>query len=69
MNETASEATERRTLTNRSAGNWLEWCEGGAYSVLAPIVASAMFSKEPPTSALLATLAVFSVGFLMRPLP
>ncbi len=36
--------------------------------MFAPFIAAAMFSNSDPVSALLSTLAVFAVGFLMRPL-
>jgi MHS family alpha-ketoglutarate permease-like MFS transporter len=49
-------------------GNVLEWYEWSAYAVFAPFIAAAMFSQSDPVSALLSTLAVFAVGFLMRPL-
>lgn len=49
-------------------GNVLEWYEWSAYAVFAPFIAAAMFDSKDPVSALLSTLAVFAVGFLMRPL-
>ena len=38
------------------------------YGTLAPVFASQFFAKGDPTAALLATLAVFAVGFVMRPI-
>ena len=38
------------------------------YGTLAPIFASQFFAKGDPTAALLSTLAVFAVGFVMRPI-
>jgi MHS family alpha-ketoglutarate permease-like MFS transporter len=49
-------------------GNVLEWYEWSAYAVFAPFIAAAMFDSKDSVSALLSTLAVFAVGFLMRPL-
>ena len=49
-------------------GNVLEWYEWSAYAVFAPFIAGVMFDQSDPLSALLATLGVFAVGFLMRPL-
>ncbi|WSE19766.1 MFS transporter [Streptomyces sp. NBC_01280] len=49
-------------------GNVLEWYEWSAYAVFAPFIATAMFQSSDGVSALLSTLAVFAVGFLIRPL-
>jgi MFS transporter, MHS family, alpha-ketoglutarate permease len=46
----------------------LEWYEWSSYAVFAPFIAAAMFNQSDPASALLSTLAVFAVGFLVRPL-
>nr|WP_206025581.1 MFS transporter [Rhodococcus sp. 14C212] len=51
-----------------AVGNVLEWYEWSAYAVFAPFIAAVMFNNSDPISALLSTLAVFAVGFLMRPL-
>lgn len=61
-------ASRRRSLVASTVGNVLEWYEWSAYAVFAPFIAAAMFDPGDPVSALLATLAVFAVGFLMRPL-
>ncbi|MGE2835809.1 MFS transporter [Mycobacterium sp. SMC-4] len=61
-------ASRRKSLIASSVGNVLEWYEWSAYAVFAPFIAAAMFSQDNPVSALLSTLAVFAVGFLMRPL-
>ncbi|TQC38996.1 MFS transporter [Rhodococcus sp. WS4] len=61
-------ASRKKSLLASSVGNVLEWYEWSAYAVFAPFIAAAMFSKSDPVSALLSTLAVFAVGFLMRPL-
>ncbi|MCK0177464.1 MFS transporter [Mycolicibacterium sp. F2034L] len=65
---TPTMASRKKSLVASSVGNVLEWYEWSAYAVFAPFIAAAMFSKEDPVSALLSTLAVFAVGFLMRPL-
>ncbi|MGE2728989.1 MFS transporter [Mycolicibacterium vaccae] len=65
---TPTMASRRKSLIASSVGNVLEWYEWSAYAVFAPFIAAAMFSQENPVSALLSTLAVFAVGFLMRPL-
>ena len=57
-----------RSLAASTTGQLFEWYEWTAYAVFAPYIAAAMFNNDNPVSALLATLAVFAVGFLMRPL-
>ena len=57
-----------RSLAASTTGQLFEWYEWTAYAVFAPFIAAAMFNNENPVSALLATLAVFAVGFLVRPL-
>ncbi|MBO0678755.1 MFS transporter [Mycolicibacterium sp. S2-37] len=61
-------SSRKKSLIASSVGNVLEWYEWSAYAVFAPFIAAAMFSQSDPVSALLSTLAVFAVGFLMRPL-
>ncbi|PBC49402.1 MFS transporter [Rhodococcus sp. ACPA1] len=61
-------ASRKKSLLASSVGNVLEWYEWSAYAVFAPFIAAAMFSNSDPVSALMSTLAVFAVGFLMRPL-
>lgn len=60
--------SKRRSMFASTIGNVLEWYEWSAYAVFAPFIAAAMFDSKDPVSALLSTLAVFAVGFLMRPL-
>ena len=60
--------SKRRSMFASTVGNVLEWYEWSAYAVFAPFIAAAMFDSKDPVSALLSTLAVFAVGFLMRPL-
>lgn len=57
-----------RSLAASTTGQLFEWYEWTAYAVFATYIAAAMFNNENPVSALLATFAVFAVGFLMRPL-
>ncbi|AOT05501.1 MFS transporter [Arthrobacter sp. U41] len=62
------QGSKRRSMLASTVGNVLEWYEWSAYAVFAPFIAAAMFDSKDPVSALLSTLAVFAVGFLMRPL-
>lgn len=57
-----------RSMWASTIGNVLEWYEWSAYAVFAPFIAAVMFDPADPVSALLSTLGVFAVGFLMRPL-
>ncbi|MFD7407799.1 MFS transporter [Streptomyces sp. NPDC059866] len=59
---------KRKSLIASTVGNVLEWYEWSAYAVFTPFIAAAMFNSDDSVSALLSTLAVFAVGFLMRPL-
>jgi MFS transporter, MHS family, alpha-ketoglutarate permease len=56
-----------RTLIGTGIGNAVEWYDWAIYATFAPFIASALFSKEDPTSAILSTLAIFAVGFVARP--
>lgn len=58
----------RRSLLATGVGNLLEWFDWAVYAVFSTYISAALFSKEDPVSALLGTLAVFAVGFVMRPL-
>ncbi|WP_213572888.1 MFS transporter [Rhodococcus sp. USK13] len=57
----------RKALIAGSVGNTVEWIDWALYSALAPVFASQFFPPASPAASLLATLAVFAVGFLMRP--
>jgi MHS family alpha-ketoglutarate permease-like MFS transporter len=60
--------TQRRALLAGSIGNAVEWVDWAVYSAFAPIFAGQFFPSGDPTVALLSTLAVFAVGFIMRPI-
>ncbi|QCQ94015.1 MFS transporter [Rhodococcus sp. SGAir0479] len=60
--------SKKKSLVASAVGNVLEWYEWSAYAVFAPFIAAVVFDSSNPVSALLSTLAVFAVGFLMRPL-
>lgn len=57
-----------RILLGTGVGNAIEWYDWNVYIVFAPFFAAQFFNSEDPVSALLATLAIFAVGFVMRPL-
>lgn len=64
----AARKQNRKNLFASTIGQLLEWYEWSSYAVFAPFIAAMMFNQQDPASALLSTLAVFAVGFLMRPL-
>ncbi|MRC15105.1 MFS transporter [Bacillus thuringiensis] len=51
-----------------SVGNLIEWYDWYVYSAFAVYFSAEFFPKGDPTSQLLNTAAIFSVGFLMRPI-
>jgi MFS transporter, MHS family, alpha-ketoglutarate permease len=57
----------RKVIVGAGAGNALEWYDWSAYAVFAPFFAAQFFNANDPVAALLGTLAVFAVGFFMRP--
>lgn len=48
--------------------NALEWYDFAIYGILATYIAHAFFPQDAPHTALLATLAVFGVSFVLRPI-
>lgn len=58
----------RAGMRASSIGNALEWFDWTVYAIFAPYLAKALFNPADDLSALLATLAVFAVGFIARPL-
>jgi MHS family alpha-ketoglutarate permease-like MFS transporter len=59
---------QRKAIVAGAIGNTVEWVDWAVYAILAPIFASQFFPGDDPTVALLSTLAVFAVGFVMRPI-
>jgi MHS family alpha-ketoglutarate permease-like MFS transporter len=68
LSETRLSGKQRKAIVAGSIGNAVEWVDWAVYGTLAPIFASQFFAKGDPTAALLSTLAVFAVGFVMRPI-
>ncbi|HKS62734.1 MAG TPA: MFS transporter [Xanthobacteraceae bacterium] len=65
-----SDQTSRRQKALSAAvfGNMLEWYDFAVYSYVATILARNFFPPGDEVAALLATFAVFGVGFVIRPL-
>ncbi|ALL79556.1 major facilitator transporter (plasmid) [Pseudonocardia sp. EC080610-09] len=57
-----------RTLLGAGVGNTLEWYDWSVYAIFATFFAQQFFVDDGATGALLSTLAVFAVGFIMRPI-
>lgn len=57
----------RRTIIGTGIGNAVEWYDWAIYATFTPFIASQLFSKSDPASAVLSTLAIFAVGFVARP--
>src|SRR6266849_2664933 len=58
----------RRVVIAASVGNIIEWYDFYIFGSLASILAVKFFDKSHPVAAFLSTVAIFSVGFLIRPL-
>ncbi|MEH2513763.1 MHS family alpha-ketoglutarate permease-like MFS transporter [Nitrobacteraceae bacterium AZCC 1564] len=58
----------RSVIFGAGIGNVLEWYDFASYAIFAPFFASQFFNPTDKTAALLSTLAIFAVGFLLRPL-
>ena len=56
-----------KSIVGGSAGNLVEWYDWYAYTSLSLYFAASFFPKGDKTAQLLATAAIFAVGFLMRP--
>lgn len=57
-----------RDMLAVNLGNALEWYDWNIYTIFAPVFAHQIFQSDDSASALLATLAVFAVGFIARPI-
>ncbi len=57
-----------RSIVGGSLGNFVEWYDWYAYSAFSVYFATAFFPRGDRTEELLATAAIFAVGFLMRPI-
>lgn len=66
-NQVQSLAAKRRSAGAAGLGNALEWFDWTLYGTFSVYIGTNFFEKSNPTSALLATMAVFAVGFVARP--
>src|SRR5436853_5401095 len=58
----------RTVIVAASVGNVIEWYDFYIFGSLATILAVKFFDKTHPVAALLSTIALFTAGFLIRPL-
>ena len=61
-------ANFRRVITAAAGGNVIEWYDFYIFGSLATILSVKFFDKSHPVAALLSTIALFTAGFLVRPL-
>jgi len=59
---------QRKAIVAGAIGNTVEWVDWAVYATFAPVFAGQFFPPGNETTALLSTLAVFAVGFVMRPI-
>jgi MFS family permease len=58
----------RTVITAAAGGNVIEWYDFYIFGSLATILSVKFFEKSHPVAALLSTIALFTIGFLVRPL-
>src|ERR671925_552192 len=58
----------RRVIVAAAVGNVIEWYDFYIFGSLATILSVKFFEKSHPVAALLSTIALFTAGFLVRPL-
>ena len=65
---TAMRQSHRRTLIGGAIGHFIEWYDWTIYGFLAGVFASQMFPARDLAASLVASFAVFAIGFIGRPL-
>ena len=58
----------RRVIVAAAVGNIIEWYDFYIFGSLAAVLSVKFFEKSHPVAALLSTIALFTAGFLVRPL-
>lgn len=58
----------RRVITAAAGGNVIEWYDFYIFGSLAAVLSVKFFEKSHPVAAFLSTVALFTAGFLVRPL-
>src|SRR4029434_6772061 len=57
----------RRVIVAASVGNVIEWYDFYVFGSLAGVLSVKFFERSHPVAALLSTIALFTAGFLIRP--
>jgi MHS family proline/betaine transporter-like MFS transporter len=65
--EKARPVNIRKAVAAGSIGALVEWYDFAVYAYLATVLARLFFPADDPTTSLLSSLAVFGVGFVLRP--
>lgn len=60
--------SQKKVILAGTIGNAVEWFDWTIYATFAVFFAKQFFPSTDPTASLLATFAIFAVGFFMRPL-
>ncbi len=68
MTTTADRPQLKRVLGSAAIGQFVEWYDFVVYAYTATVLAGLFFPAEDRVASLLATFAVYAVGFVMRPL-
>jgi MHS family proline/betaine transporter-like MFS transporter len=63
-----ADVRRRRAISATVLGNTLEWFDFASYAFFAAVISRQFFPQDNPTAALLATYAIFGIGFVARPL-
>ncbi|MGW8374724.1 MFS transporter [Streptomyces sp. ODS28] len=58
---------QRKAIVAGTIGNTVEWVDWALYSIFAKVISDVFFPRGDGAAALLSTLAVFAVGFVVRP--
>lgn len=66
--DTSSPTNARRTIMAASMGTFIEWLDYASYAYLATTISGVFFHNSDSAVALLQTLGLFALSFLMRPI-
>lgn len=73
MNQVLPEVVSLKTknkypIANVALGNILEWYDFGLFALFSSLFSQLFFPTEDPHTAILATISIFTIGFLCRPI-
>ncbi|WP_051580783.1 MFS transporter [Pseudonocardia acaciae] len=68
IDDAAARARSRKAIAAAVVGNFAEWYDYMLFGYLAPTISGLFFPNQDKTVALISAFAVFSIGFLIRPL-